>query len=151
MWLYHEIFVSCLIHSTWRLTSFHECFQVKKHPVLRKQQAIIPAVARVLAWSQSYMRQRKVHMQCLEQEAVWTNLPHLHTHSTVHTCSLCLSLSRMSVALWVSETWREQWLFLSTSLTRWIYLDQKWTVEWKTWKMSVSLSVCMFLCLTVQM
>ena len=40
--------------------SFLECLQVKKHPILRNEQQIIPAVAKVLAWSQWYMRNREV-------------------------------------------------------------------------------------------
>jgi len=42
------------------VTAFLEHLQVKKHPVLQNQQHIIPAVARVLAWSQWYMRNREV-------------------------------------------------------------------------------------------
>jgi len=41
------------------VTAFLEPLQVKKHPVLQNQQPIIPAVARVLAWSQWYMRNRE--------------------------------------------------------------------------------------------
>jgi len=41
------------------VTAFLEHLQVKKHRVLQNQQTIIPAVARVLAWSQWYMRNRE--------------------------------------------------------------------------------------------
>ena len=40
--------------------SFLECLQIMKHPILKDKQDIIPVVARVLAWSQGYMRKTKV-------------------------------------------------------------------------------------------
>ena len=45
------------------LLLFLECLQVMKHPVLKQQQAIIPSVAGVLAWSQGYMRRREVSVE----------------------------------------------------------------------------------------
>ena len=41
---------------------FVTTLQVKKHAILSQQhKEVIPAVAQVLAWSQRYMRDRKVH------------------------------------------------------------------------------------------
>ena len=57
----HSAITVCLIYSTKFVFMVFICLQVMKHPVLNKQQSIIPAVARVLAWSQSYMRSRQVH------------------------------------------------------------------------------------------
>jgi len=68
---------------------FLECLQVMKHPVLQDQQPIIPAVARVLAWSQRYMRNREVEYD----RSYYSAVRPLYTHTPLH------SLHRMSAAL----------------------------------------------------
>jgi len=40
--------------------SFLEHLQVKKHPLLQNQHDIIPAITKVLSWSQWFMRDREV-------------------------------------------------------------------------------------------
>jgi len=49
-------------HLLWRGLGYdlYLISQVKKHSVLQKKQHIIPAIAKVLIWSQWYMRNRKV-------------------------------------------------------------------------------------------
>ena len=48
---------------------------MKKHPLLSQQHAaVIPAVAQVLAWSQKYMRERKVHMSDIHVHVLYIQL-----------------------------------------------------------------------------
>ena len=55
----YDVYTACAI-----ICEYFATGQVKKHPKLSQlHKGVIPAVARVLAWSQKYMRERKVHIR----------------------------------------------------------------------------------------
>ena len=56
-------------------------------PVVGSDMSVVNSIAQVLAWSQKYMRNRKV---CVGLDVMWSN-------SMPHTC--CISLYRMSAVL----------------------------------------------------